>query len=108
MRKLLKVTACCLLLFIAISANAQKKNFTYDQLFKNAPLNVTKPLPAIRGWADDEHYLEMQKDASGKEALMSVDVKTGKAVPYTGTVGQESRMVTPPPVNVPGARNITA
>lgn len=65
---------------------AQKKNFTYDQLFKNAPSQVTKPLPDIRGWADDENYLEMRKSATdaSKEEIVSVNVKTGKAVPYTG------------------------
>lgn len=33
-------------------------------------------------WADDTHYLEMQKDNSGKEVNMLVDVLTGKTKPY--------------------------
>jgi dipeptidyl-peptidase-4 len=30
-------------------------------------------------WADDTHYLEMQKDINGNNVLMLVDAKTGKA-----------------------------
>ncbi len=64
-------------------AVAQKKNLTYSQLFDGDSANLTKPLPAIRGWVDDEHYIERRKDESdGKIKLMSVDVKTGLAVPY--------------------------
>jgi hypothetical protein len=36
----------------------RKKNFSYEQLFKSAPSDITKPLPVITGWADNEHYLE--------------------------------------------------
>lgn len=62
---------------------AQKKDFTYDQLFKGSFPEIFKQLLKIDGWADDDHYLEYRKDASGKESLMSVEVKTGNAVPYT-------------------------
>ena len=81
MRKIILLAATCLLLTsITIEVTAQKKNFTYDQIFKNSGDDAAKPLPAIRGWADDDHYLEMQKDADGKMMVMSVDVKTGN--PY--------------------------
>ncbi|MFO7616348.1 MAG: DPP IV N-terminal domain-containing protein [Bacteroidales bacterium] len=33
-------------------------------------------------WLDDTHYIEMQKDKSGKDVMMSVDAATGKAKPY--------------------------
>ncbi|MFA6798517.1 MAG: S9 family peptidase [Bacteroidales bacterium] len=35
-------------------------------------------------WLDDTHYLEMQKDKSGKDVMMSVDAATGKAKQYKG------------------------
>lgn len=75
-----------LLLFICLLGSlsfafAQKKTFSYDQLFKGAATNVSKPLPMITGWVDDGHYIEMRKDdADGKTKAYSVDVKTGQAV----------------------------
>ena len=85
---MLHALACILLICFNTALTAQKKNFSYDQLFKGATVNVTKPLPAIRGWADDEHYLEMRRSATdtSKQEVVSVNVKTGKATPYTGTV----------------------
>jgi dipeptidyl-peptidase-4 len=91
MRKLLLPVA--LILFNA-ALFAQKKTFTYDQLFNNQnPAKITKPLPSIRGWIDDNHYIEMRPDGNGKQVAMSVDVKTGKAVPYSGAVSADSRVI---------------
>jgi len=109
MRKIALLAGTCLLLVSTpVALLAQKKTFTYEQLFHNASApGLMKPLPAIRGWADDNHYIEMQKDASGKLVAMSVDVKTGKAVPYTGAVQENSRAESLP-VTVPDGRNVTA
>lgn len=83
MKRILTAISICLITCAGIvhPSVAQKKSFSYEQLFKSVPTNVTKPLPLIAGWADDEHYLEFRQD-SGNEKLMAVDVKTGKAVPY--------------------------
>jgi dipeptidyl-peptidase-4 len=69
---------------IVINLHAQQKELSYEQIFKGAPSNILQPLPDIQGWADDDHYLVMQKDKadSGKPKLMSVDVLTGAAQPY--------------------------
>jgi dipeptidyl-peptidase 4 len=62
---------------------AQKKDFSYAQLFQGAATDISKSLPTITKWLDDDHYLETRKDETdGKVKLMSVEVKTGKAVPY--------------------------
>jgi dipeptidyl-peptidase-4 len=109
MRKItLFPTVSLLLLIAAIPSAAQKKNFTYDQLFKNTSVAaITKPLPSIRGWVDDEHYIELQKDAAGATTFLSVDVKTGKSKPYTGAVPAEPRMQATPSIGVSDARNAT-
>ena len=89
MRKLfLHALACVTLIFVCQTSEAQKKNFSYDQLFKGEATRVSKPLPEIRGWVDDENYLEMRKSATdaSKEELVAVNVKTGKAVAYKGEV----------------------
>ena len=46
----------CLLL-IVISTHAQKKNYTFDQIFRNGETNVARQLPVVKGWADDTHYI---------------------------------------------------
>ncbi len=102
-----KILLPILLLFISIAAaQAQKKNFSYDQLFKGAATNMSKPLPAITGWADDDHYLEMRKDeADGKTKPFAVDVKTGLAKPYTAPAKAEAPASAP--YSVKDGRNIT-
>lgn len=107
MRKLILSGIACLLLLAAALSSTAQKNFTYDQLFKNAASNTTKPLPVIRGWVDDEHYIELQKDTAGKTVFFSVDVKTGKSQLYTGAVPAEPRQQTVPSIGVSDARNIT-
>ena len=62
--------------------NAQKKQVSYEQAFANKPTNITKQLPQITKWIDDDHYMESRKEADGKIKMFSVDVKTGEAVPY--------------------------
>src|SRR5688572_2243236 len=87
MRKtILRAIACTALVTVVTSLAAQKQNFSYDQLFKGKATNVAKPLPDIRGWADDENYLEMRKSTTdtSKQEMVSVNVKTGKTIPYAG------------------------
>ena len=76
-RKLLAVTIV-LLFTSSYNLFAQKKDFSYAQLFQSAPTDISKSLPSVGKWVDDEHYLENRKDESdGKMKLMSVDVKPG-------------------------------
>lgn len=86
-KKFLHTLAGAAFLLLCSSLAAQKKNFTYDQLFRGQSTNVTRPLPDIRGWIDDENYLEVRK-ASGdsKDELYAVNVKTGRASVYTGNL----------------------
>jgi dipeptidyl-peptidase 4 len=109
MRKILLLAVSgSLLLLVSHIAFAQKKTFTYDQVFRNASsVQITKSLPAIRGWVDDNHYIEMQKDAAGKMVAMSVDVKTGKATAYNGAVSDNTRPAASP-ISVQGGRTVTA
>jgi dipeptidyl-peptidase-4 len=106
MKRLLSAAACLLLVTIGLPAAAQKKQFTADQLLKNnLPANVTRPLPNIRGWADDDHYLEMQKGENGQFITVSVDAKTGKTTPYTAS--PTNSLANLPQPKIEGARNIT-
>ncbi|HLF46259.1 MAG TPA: DPP IV N-terminal domain-containing protein [Chitinophagaceae bacterium] len=61
---------------------AQKKQINYDQAFNMKPVNITKQLPQIIKWLDDDHYVESRRETDGKMKTYSVEVKTGKAVPF--------------------------
>jgi len=67
------------LAFILTSNAQEKKRLSFEQIFKNAEPKITKQLPNIIGWADDNHYLEMKKkDGDEKPKVYSVEVKSGK------------------------------
>src|SRR5690349_7325491 len=93
-----------LFLLCLLTAEAQKKNFSYDQLFKGAATNISKPLPSISGWADDEHYLEVRKDQDGKSTVFSVDARTGEAKPYVAPADAKAPT---PTVSIKDARNLS-
>ena len=87
MRKLsAPLPAICLIAMTFVFQNtySQKKELTYEQIFKAASSNVFQPLPVVQGWADDDHYLILQKDKSDNDKLkmMSVEAKTGNAIVY--------------------------
>jgi dipeptidyl-peptidase 4 len=78
------LAACilCILLMSPGSSSAQKKELSYEQIFKGAASGVLQPLPIISGWVDEEHYILSRKDDSGKTQQLSVDVKSGKGTLY--------------------------
>ena len=80
----MRVIIVALLILSSLAGIGQQKLFTYEQLFRGSGTNVTKPLPVVRGWVNDDHYLELRKveGENAKQQLYAVDVKTGKAVPY--------------------------
>ena len=78
MRKFLRFPAClALFILLAGAARGQKKELTYEQIFKAAPSGLLNPLPSVIGWTDDDHFLITQKDDSGKLHPFTIDVKTG-------------------------------
>ena len=80
MTKLSLLTVFATSLFLI--TDAQKKQVTYEQAFANYPTNITKQLPQITKWIDDDHYVESRREADGKTKTFTVNVKTGEAVPY--------------------------
>ena len=91
MRKRIISIAVVIFIVSAYPAFAQKKDLNYQQLSENAKTDVSKPLPMITKWVDDEHYVENRRDeADGKMKLMNVEVKSGKAVPY-----EEEKLMAP-------------
>ena len=102
MRKISGISV--LLILITATGIAQQKSFSFEQLFKGAPTQVSQPLPHIIDWRDDEHYIESKKDpADGSIKEYIVDVKTGKAVLNTELELEDARKAP----QIKGAKNIT-
>jgi len=88
----------CLLLIFSDLSFAQKKDLSFDQIFKGASSDLIKPLPTIAGWLDDEHYLIRQKNnTNGTISEMSVDVISGKSVLYIKPSETTNRTQVEPP-----------
>lgn len=68
-----------LLIFIFICSQSiipQEKELTFDQVYLFRPPQLLAPLPNLRGWLDDNHYLE-QKSENGNTLLYSVNAVNG-------------------------------
>jgi len=105
MRKL-GLSALMVVTCTAIFAQTTQKLFSYEQLFRGAATNVSKTLPSVMGWADDDHYLVFQKDSTdGKNKTFSVDVKTGKSAVHIATV--ETPTTTGNAPSIKDARNLS-
>jgi dipeptidyl-peptidase 4 len=80
MKKLLLLAAFTITSFMVTTAQIKQVNF--DQAFASKPTNITKQLPQIVKWTDDDHYLESRREADGKMKQYVVDIKTGTPVPF--------------------------
>src|SRR6187431_2328937 len=80
MIKLLLLTVFSTTFFLI--TDAQKKQVSYEQAFANKPTNITRQVPQITKWIDDDHYVESRREAEGKTKTFTVNIKTGEAVPY--------------------------
>ena len=71
--------AILLMLLPLVPAGGQgKKTPTFDQLFMNGEPRLLSTLPAITGWADEEHYIEVKKkEGDDRQKSYAVNVTTG-------------------------------
>jgi dipeptidyl-peptidase-4 len=100
-----------LVFFLALSIfcsqflSAQKKQVSYDQAFNAKPTNISKPLPSVMKWIDNDHYLETKRDTAGKSKTFSVSAKTGESIIY-----EEPKKQDPPKMDYTApkdAKNLT-
>ncbi len=78
----IKLSITLLLAFsLSIGGFSQKKNLTYQQAYGKKRPEVSKPLPRITGWLDNDHYLEM-KTEDNKKQVVKVEAATGKETTY--------------------------
>lgn len=71
-----------LLFVVPLISIAQKKKFTFSQIFMGEYPAIFRSLPAIEGWIDDDHYIEVQTDDNGNETRYSVEAVSGKRTAY--------------------------
>lgn len=77
-----KLSVILLLAFaLSISGFSQKKNLTYRQAYGKERPKVSKALPKITGWFDNDHYLEI-KTEDEKKWVVKVEAATGKETVY--------------------------
>jgi dipeptidyl-peptidase-4 len=86
------VLAVLALFCFTLSLESQEKNkLTFEQIFKSAQPKLTKNLPDIQGWLDDDHYIENKiEDKISK--LYSIDAITGEEKVYQDLSGYQSVM----------------
>src|SRR5687768_9710804 len=76
------------LLLPVLAAFSQKRDLTFRQIFGDERPQLSRPLPTIITWTDDDHYVELRTDdthGAGRSRPMKVEAKTGKSVPYDPT-----------------------
>ncbi len=71
----------CLLLCIT-SSHAQKKNFSYEQVFEGKGELLSQSLPQIEAWMDDQSYL-MTESNEGTVRWVRVQAASGESEVYT-------------------------
>jgi dipeptidyl-peptidase-4 len=72
-----------ILLFVIIASlvYGQNKKLTFQQAFYFGQPRLTKSLPQIKGWLDDEHYLELSV-RDGKSIIEKVNVENNEREVY--------------------------
>ncbi|HUQ65589.1 MAG TPA: DPP IV N-terminal domain-containing protein [Flavitalea sp.] len=97
-----KIRLIVLLFALPFATSAQKKTFTFEQIFRGHFPEILNPLPEIGGWADNDHYIELHTDNKGNESAVSIDVLTGSSSPF---LHPKSKQMTMPEIE--DAQNVT-
>lgn len=62
---------------LQIVSFAQDKELTFDQVYMFAPPRILNSLPSLKGWQDEDHYLELKRTREGSQ-LLTVNAVTGE------------------------------
>ncbi len=91
------ISAIAVLLIFSLSTQAQKKELTDDQYFKNNFKGITNTLPAVVKWIDDSHFI-LRRD--GKNYV--IDCKTAAETEYADSNINKGAVATMPDIIVKG------
>lgn len=80
-----KIIFTITVMLIAISVQpaifGQDKKLTFDQVYLFGQPKLMQRLPSLKGWLDDNHYLQLIKE-DGNSYLMQVNAETGEEEIY--------------------------
>jgi dipeptidyl-peptidase-4 len=77
-----KIRFVLLIMCLPVIAVAQKKTFTFQEIFGGKFPSIVQPLPEVTEWLDDSRYLETRV-TNGQKSTVVVDAVSGKTTPYT-------------------------
>ena len=69
------LTSLFILTIVSLCAQAQKKELTNDQYFKNNFNGIIQPLPVFSKWIDETHFILLRKGSR-----FTVDARTGEEI----------------------------
>ncbi len=76
-----KIATVLLVISIHSIGFAQDKRLTFDQVYLFGQPRLLQRLPSLKGWLDDDHYLQLKND-DGNKYLMKVNTETGNEEIY--------------------------
>jgi len=89
----------------ALAAEAPPKKLTYDQAILDKGPRLLDPRPVLKGWLDDDHYLQAERNDSAAEwILVKVRAKTGQKETFLDYASLKSKAPAGFPVNEPLAQ----
>ncbi len=62
---------------LQITTQAQNEKLTFKQVYEFGEPRILQRLPTLKGWLDDEHYLQMKREDDGSY-LMKINAVTGE------------------------------
>src|SRR5690606_9380019 len=101
-----KYFALLLLLGLVYHANAQQKQFSFSQAFRGEQTNITKSLPNVVRWIDDDNYVTAERQGN-QLVYTKVNVKTGKSEKTDSGAEPRTSSVTPKSLGIEDAVNFT-
>ncbi|MFN4313087.1 MAG: S9 family peptidase [Chitinophagaceae bacterium] len=85
----------CAGFFLVTALPAQQKTVSYEQAFEMAPTDITRSLPTVSSWLNDEEYIETIREGRNVKSEL-VNVKTGERKPYKAESGTPQKDVAIP------------
>jgi dipeptidyl-peptidase-4 len=68
-------------LALQFTTQAQNEQLTFKQVYEFGEPRILKRLPTLKGWLDDEHYLQMKQE-EGNSYLIKINAGTGEEIVF--------------------------
>ena len=68
-------------LALQFTTQAQNEQLTFKQVYEFGEPRILERLPTLKGWLDDEHYLQMKQE-EGNSYLIKINAGTGEEIVF--------------------------